>query len=136
MQPQPYTDAMAAEDIARLKPFLDRGVRVILEAPKPVYKYAPMRCSDWFNRFNPHCQSTPVTATELQARRSHVLDMFTKLRQLEPRLEIWDPFLLLCPNETCPAMKGDKPIVSDGDHLSGYANDYLSPFFLDVLNRS
>jgi peptidoglycan/LPS O-acetylase OafA/YrhL len=134
-KPETYNDSMVATEARRLSFFINRGMRVILEAPKPVYKLAPMRCSDWFNKSNPHCRAMPTTASELQPQRNHVLDLFAKIRGREPRVEVWDPFPLLCPGETCPAVLDGKPIVSDGDHLSGYANDYLSPSLWDVLSR-
>jgi peptidoglycan/LPS O-acetylase OafA/YrhL len=132
--PKIYTEAIIAAELERLRPFSDMGVRVIFEAPKPVYKYAPVRCSDWFNRWNPHCQVEPVMAAEQQLRRANMLGVFADIMRREPRIELWDPFPLLCPAELCLAMKDGKPLVSDGDHLSGYANDLLSPHFFNFIN--
>lgn len=122
-----YSDTMLEAQLAVIEPILDRGTRAILEAPKPVYNYAPFRCADWFNRSNPHCQVAPVSAAEQEVRRAATLKMFERATALEPRLEVWDPFLLLCPGEICSAMRDGFPIVSDGDHLTGYANDFLTP---------
>lgn len=122
-----YSNDMLEAQLAAIAPILDRGTRVILEAPKPVYNYAPFRCADWFNQSNPHCQVAPVSAAEQRMRRAGTLEMFDRVTVLEPRLDIWDPFQLLCPGETCPATRDGFPIVSDGDHLTGYANDFLTP---------
>lgn len=121
------------EDIARLGTLLDAGVQVVIEAPKPVYNYAPFRCADWFNRTNPHCRAPVITAEEQQARRAATMRMLEQAKLLEPRIEIWDPFLLLCPDESCPAVRDGNPIVSDGDHLTGHANDLLTPYFWDAV---
>ena len=30
------------------RPLLARGVRIVVEAPKPIFRTAPVRCADWF----------------------------------------------------------------------------------------
>jgi hypothetical protein len=42
-------DAEVAEAIAQWRPLAERGVRIVLEAPKPVLPAPPYRCSDRFN---------------------------------------------------------------------------------------
>lgn len=128
-----YSDAMISHEAKRLTTLIDQGIRVVLEAPKPVYKYEPMRCFDWFNQANPRCREKSVPYTELQERRKQALVIYTKLKNLDPRIEIWDPFPLLCHDAACLAVKDGMPLVSDGDHLTGYANDYLTPFFANLL---
>ena len=134
-KPKAYTDAEIAREAAKLRSFTDRGIRIILEAPKPVYRYAPFRCADWFNKGNPHCQVAPVTAGEAQAHRAPVLALYSRLRVLTPAIEVWDPFPLLCPTQVCEAVPNGHPIVSDGDHLTGYANDLLTPSFERALRQ-
>ena len=74
-----------------------------------------------------------MSANELQARRRPVMRAFDRLKRQAPGLEIWDPFSLLCRGEVCSPVNGDKPLVSDGDHLTGYANDLLSPNFREFI---
>ncbi|HEY5972695.1 MAG TPA: acyltransferase family protein, partial [Pseudoxanthomonas sp.] len=45
--------AYAAQTLA---PIAERGVRVVFEAPKPLFQAPPYRCSDRFNRRNPVCE--------------------------------------------------------------------------------
>ncbi len=133
----PYADedrAQLRQFLQSLAPLLDMGVRVILEAPKPVYKFAPSRCSDWFNRHNPHCEVAPTTRAEQFARKQYMSEVMAQAVQREPRIELWDPFPLLCDAEVCEPYIDGKPIVSDGDHLTGFANDHLSPAFQAILN--
>jgi peptidoglycan/LPS O-acetylase OafA/YrhL len=129
-----YTDAQLAVEVARLTPLLDREVRLIIEAPKPVFRYAPLRCSDWFNWRNPHCLVAPMTRQEALERRASVMLTLQRLRTDEPRIELWDPFPALCPTLACAPMRGGKPLVSDGDHLTGYANDLLYGDFAGLIS--
>ena len=128
-----YSDAAIDAQIAMLRPLLDKGVRVVLEAPKPVYRYAPLRCSDWFNRSNPHCAVPELTRSEAETQRAPVMAVYRRLQAREPRLEVWDPFGLLCPGAVCPAIQDGLPIVFDGDHLTGHANDVLLDPFLQLV---
>lgn len=130
-----YSDTQLAAEAAKLSSLFNRQTRVIVEAPKPVYRYAPLRCSDVFNKRNRYCLVAPVTRTEALARRASVVRTFQKLRAKEPRLEIWDPFPTLCRATVCTPIHNNKPLVSDGDHLSGYANDLLYSDFAVALNR-
>ncbi|HMB25738.1 MAG TPA: acyltransferase family protein, partial [Anaerolineales bacterium] len=46
----------ALEDASPLiETFNTRGIHVLFEAPLPVFRAPPYRCSDWFNRMNPIC---------------------------------------------------------------------------------
>jgi hypothetical protein len=48
--------AAVNEAVDRLRPLADKGVQVVFEAPKPIFRAPPFRCSDWFNRSNPICE--------------------------------------------------------------------------------
>ncbi len=56
---QEWHDLRAAQptalaEAARTLKFLGtRGLRVVFEAPKPIFRSPPFRCSDWFNRACP-----------------------------------------------------------------------------------
>jgi peptidoglycan/LPS O-acetylase OafA/YrhL len=128
-----YSPAMIAKQARALSKILDRGARVVIEAPKPVYRFGPIRCSDWFNADNPHCAVDLMTRREALERRAPVMAALAQLKQADPRIEIWDPFPFLCSGEICDARRNGKPISFDGDHLSGYGNDLLMPPFLTML---
>ena len=126
---QPAAVAAAART---LRPVEDLGVRVIFEAPKPVFASPPFRCSDWFNRHNPVCAAgfTLPRAVMLSYRRP-VLQELQGLQNAS--ISIWDPFDTLCPGSTCTALSGATPLFFDGDHLSGYGNELLYPSFVKFL---
>ncbi|WP_120994222.1 acyltransferase family protein [Stutzerimonas urumqiensis] len=121
---------IVADTVTVLSRFTDQGVRVVFEAPKPIFKSPPFRCADWFNRMNPVCEGGfQMPKAELQALRAPVLAAFDEVQRRLPGVATWDPFPVLCPNETCSAWDGGKPLFLDGDHLSGHGNRQLVDSF-------
>jgi peptidoglycan/LPS O-acetylase OafA/YrhL len=113
------------------------GLRLVLEAPKPVFPSPAFRCSDWFNRGNPACRGgLTVERADLEARRRPVVTAMDALADSQPGLSIWDPLPLLCPGDTCDAMPGDLPLFFDGDRLSGSGNDLVYPSLRDAIVRA
>jgi hypothetical protein len=129
--PNTYTDSMIQYEAERLRPLLDRGMTVLFEEPKPVYNFAPLRCSDWFNRGNPHCRVQVISRDEALAWRAPVVAVLHRIVAADPRILLWDPFPVLCAEgmRTCAPYLDGCPLVTDGDHLSAYANDLLTPDF-------
>jgi hypothetical protein len=122
------TRAMAQGEICQS--FRREGFHVLIDAPKPIFKAPPFRCSDWFNGSNPICEpGFEVTRDELLQRRRPAMDAIRKLQQEEPADVVWDPFPYLCQHSTCSAFDGEKPIFFDGDHLTNYGNLLLVPSF-------
>ena len=122
-----------ADAVPTLKALTDRGVRVIFEAPKPIFRAPPFRCSDWFNRMNPICSAGfAMSRADLITYRQPVMQQLAQLQRLVP-VEIWDPFDALCPGEPCRAVENGVPLFLDGDHLSGAGNQRLSTSFLSAL---
>ena len=122
---------IALEEAGQLiEMFTARGVHVLIDAPKPVLKSPPYRCSDWFNRMNPICSpGLSVNREFLLKLRQPVMDSLGILESRYQNLSVWDPFFVLCPNEQCSAYDGDKPLFFDGDHLSAHGNRILIPSF-------
>ena len=117
-----------------LLPLAERGVRVVFEAPTPLFPAPAYRCSDAFNRDNPVCAGgLELPRAELEAYRAPVLHTMQALAEGLPHATVWDPFPLLCPGATCHAMENGKPLFFDGDHLSGYGNSRLLPDFARQL---
>ena len=128
---QPTAVAEAARMLRSLR---GSGLKVVFEAPKPIFRSPPFRCSDWFNRGNPVCAgglSTPKAF--MLAYREPVLSAMERLKG--DGVSIWDPFETLCPDATCEAIEGGIPLFFDGDHLSGYGNQVLYPRFVEYLRR-
>ena len=119
--------------------FLDQikklGFKVIVDAPKPVFKAPPFRCSDWFNRANPVGAQGFVMGRDelLQHRASAMLSLDAVKRDL-PEILIWDPFYVFCTNNTCNAFDDPgHPVFFDGDHLTAYGAGKLYPSFHKLL---
>ena len=119
-----------------LTPLSAPGVRILFEAPKPIFKSPTFRCTDWFNAANPICRggiTQPRAA--LEALRAPMLASMRELAARNSAINIWDPFPVLCPGETCSAVVDGKPLFFDGDHLSAHGNMVLYPGFRDALTR-
>lgn len=115
--------------------FERKGVAVIFEEPKPVAKSALFRCADWFNRDNPHCDHRPETVDEFHRRTAGDRALILAASKYLNSPYFWNPGSTLCGVETCPAVKGDKPIFFDADHLSGFGNELLFPAFAAFMQR-
>lgn len=118
--------ATISEAMGILEPLADRGVRIEFEAPKPIFKSPPFRCSDWFNHGNAICApGFDIARSELESRRRPIVDTMTMLATKNSNFSVWDPFPLLCPNQTCSPFLEGKPLFFDADHLSGFGNDLV-----------
>ena len=117
--------------------FSRQDLRVIIEAPKPVFRAPAFRCSDWFNAGNPACQGgVTIGREELLEYRKPVMDSLAALSSAYPNhLVVWDPFPVLCPQNPCRAVTEAGPLFFDGDHLSNVGNQLLYPDFLSVLGK-
>ena len=120
---------------AEIEPVLQalqaRGINVLIDAPKPVLKGPPYRCSDWFNQHNPICQGGFAVPRQLmQQMRQPVLESMATLAKDFSNVYLWDPLPALCPEQTCDAFdEQGLPLFFDGDHLSGHGNRVLYPSF-------
>lgn len=124
-----------ADDIVTT--FQRAGLLVVIDAPKPIFKSPPFRCSDWFNARNPICAGGFVIERDfLEQRRQRVMDALVQLKNRHPALTVWDPFPVLCPDKMCSAFDGALPLFLDGDHLSGHGNRVLYPSFQSMLESA
>lgn len=130
-------EASIAEAIQRLDAVVALGIRVVFEAPKPIFRVPLFRCSDTFNKSNPDCGAghVEVPRYELSGLRAPVLSAMKEVRSSVSAVEIWDPFPLLCPNEFCSPLHEKRPMFFDGDHLTAYGNSVLAPSFRKALVR-
>jgi len=129
-----YEDALLEADyiIGKLEKM---NVTVILDAPKPVFKSPPFRCSDWFNSMNPICKGgVEIDRNYLLGRRKPVMESLGMLKKKYNNVIIWDTFPILCVGNKCSAFDDGKPLFFDGDHLSGHGNRVLAPDFFAMLN--
>ena len=111
------------------------GLRVLIDAPKPVLKAPLYRCSDWFNRNNPVCVGEPgVRRDFMESLREPVLVSIERLTASHPQVFLWDPLPALCTEDVCPAYSDTgEPLFFDGDHLSAHGNRVLYPSFEQAL---
>ncbi len=127
-------DEAARTALAQLSGITRLGGWVVFEGPPPVMHTIPMRCSDWFNRANPVCQRGPtISRAMLEQMRVPVLRSYQEMVQAVPGITVWDPFPILCPGDLCSAYRDGKSLYFDGDHLSGYANTLLLPYFAHFI---
>lgn len=124
-------ERQALAQVARLR---QRGLKLVLEAPKPVHLSPPFRCADWFNRGNPVCApGFEVPRDTLMTLRAPVQAALERAAQ-QPNTWLWDPFDVLCPGARCQAFDGQgRPLFFDGDHLSAHANRLLFPGFAGMM---
>jgi hypothetical protein len=115
----------------------DRGLIVLIDAPKPLFTSPPFRCSDWFNARNPVCAGGfSMDRQFLLEYRRPIMESLEALARKHDKLLVWDPFPTLCPSETCSAFDGEKPLFFDGDHLSAHGNRVLYPSFRALVARA
>jgi peptidoglycan/LPS O-acetylase OafA/YrhL len=137
--PEAVSGRAEAEQVAldMLRPLAERGVAVVFEAPKPVFRSPPYRCADWFSRGNPACHDgLTMPRDELESLRKPVLDSFARIAAQLPGASVWDPFPVLCPAATCRIEDNGHPLYFDADHISGYANRKLLPGFMAHLSAT
>jgi hypothetical protein len=128
--------AAVAEAHQLLGPLAARGVRIVFEAPKPVFGMPTLMCSDWFNRHNPACEPGPTSARRaIDLQRRPVIDAMSAIISHLPGASIWDPLPVLCPGVDCNAYHQGQPLFVDGDHLSGYGNAFLVDDFSRSMQR-
>ncbi|TCR60961.1 peptidoglycan/LPS O-acetylase OafA/YrhL [Bosea sp. BK604] len=117
-----------------LRPLAEKGVGLLFEAPKPIFRAPAYRCSDWFNRNNPACKGGLTIERDFVERlRGPILDAFHQISTKVPGVSVWDPLPTLCPGPSCGALLDGKPLFSDGDHISGFANTALTPSFVAAV---
>ncbi len=121
--------------VATLRDIAQRGVHIVFEGPKPIFKAPPFRCADWFNRGNPICApGFSVPRSLLDAFRRPVLQSLTSIGEQVPGVGVWDPYPILCPDDECHAWRDGQPLFLDGDHISGMGNQLLLPSFTEVMD--
>ncbi|KAB0685838.1 acyltransferase family protein [Burkholderia territorii] len=122
------------EAIPILQEIERHGGKVVLEAPKPIFRMVPYRCSDWFNRHNPICERGPlIDRSEIDEMRAPILQSYAQMEAKVPNVYTWDPLPTLCSDRTCSAYDGKKPLFFDGDHISGYGNLRVLPSFESLM---
>lgn len=121
------------EFLLLMQPLIQKGIQIVIEAPKPLLYAPPYRCVDWFTRTNSICQfGLEVNRDYLLQYRSQILASINALK-VESAVRIWDPFPLLCPGITCSAFQGNQVLFSDGDHITPRANKILYQDLLKYL---
>lgn len=126
--------AAVTEAIGRLETLSVIGVKVFFEAPKPVFRVPLFRCSDFFNKDNPDCDGgLEVSRKELDELRTPVLSAMRQVKDQVTGVEIWDPYVLLCPDDVCSPVRAGKPLFFDGDHLTAYGNSIVAESFHQAL---
>lgn len=134
LETEPNRIAAVRQGVEFIRKLQQLGLTVVIEAPLPVFRSPPFRCSDWFNRMN------PVGRAGFSIERAFILDhrasAMKSIAEVQEQLvdvHVWDPLAILCPGENCWAFEGEKPLFFDGDHLSAYGGVKLYPSFASML---
>jgi peptidoglycan/LPS O-acetylase OafA/YrhL len=139
------TAPLSADDLASataearrfLRSVSQHGATVVIEAPTPLFKSPPFRCSDWFNHTNPVCAAGfSIGRSEIEERRAEVTRIAATMAATIPGVTVWDPLPLLCDREQCNAYDDSGPLFFDGDHLSGHGNNVLYRSFAEHLRKN
>ena len=126
--PEVARSAALAEAAVLLAPLASKGTKLLVSAPMPLFRVAPFRCMDWFNKANPACaQGFGIPRAEVERYRSAVMLSLADLRHRISGLDVWDALPIICGDQTCSATRGGEPLFFDGDHLSGYGDDVILP---------
>lgn len=130
--------ARARSDVHRwIEPLVAARLRVVLEAPKPVFRMHPFACAEWWNRWNPECAAGPdERRTDMERYRAPVMDALKDIAATYPGVTLWDPLQVLCGKAVCGAMQAGRPLFFDGDHLSPYGNLVLLRSFQMAIHRT
>lgn len=119
-----------------IDPLVAAGLRVVVEAPKPVFRAHPFTCVEWWNRWNPECAAgLDELRLDLERYRAPVMGALRELAAKYPGVTLWDPLPALCDGEICSAMQSGRPLFFDGDHLSPYGNLVLLWSFRELIHR-
>jgi peptidoglycan/LPS O-acetylase OafA/YrhL len=122
------------QSVAMLQPMATKGMRVVFELPKPIFRIPLFRCADWFNRNNPACAGgSEFDRAMLLNYRQPVLAFADALKARVNGFSIWDPFPALCPGEVCSMWRDGRPLFFDGDHVTYLANTLLADDFIATI---
>jgi hypothetical protein len=128
--------AAVTEAFALLAPLASTQARLVFEAPKPVLPSPTFRCADWFNKMNPVCkEGSHIPRNTMLAYLAPAKAAVAQLSAQLPGSTIWDPTDVLCDAENCSAYRDGKPLIFDGDHISGFANTLLAPYFTAMVHQ-
>lgn len=131
--------AQAVQDgRALLSSFIQQGVHIIFEAPKPIFKSPTYRCAAAYQYSNPICKDGPdVDRSEQLRLRAPVVAALSDLAASNPeKISVWDPFSVLCPvGAVCSSYQNGKPLFFDADHISAYGSSRVAPSFIAHLQN-
>lgn len=118
-----------------LRPFLERGMRVVISAPTPLLRAPPFRCVDPWTRHNPICsRGLSESRTDEVLFRTPVVDAIRAVvaRHPEGSVSMFEPFDALCSTpERCAALDPQgRPLLFDADHITRWGNERTYPAFL------
>ncbi|MCA0030943.1 acyltransferase family protein [Mesorhizobium sp. B263B2A] len=113
------------------------GLSIVFEGPKPIFRAAAFRCSDWFNSMNPSCANGfDIDRKLIEKLRSPILQGYAEISAALPNIHVWDPLPTLCPQVTCSAFRNGHPLFFDGDHVTAYANSLLVEDFVSEIEAA
>lgn len=118
-----------------LKPLVERDLKLVFEAPTPIFRSPAFRCADAWTRMNDICSRGLKETREWQESiRAPVLQAMRTVVANTPGASIYDPLPHLCGAAECKAiLESGRPLFFDADHLSRYGNEVLYASFFAHL---
>lgn len=71
----------------------------------------------------------------LEKHKSEVMQAIENVRNVYPKVLLFEPYDVLCPKSEFSAFDGEHPIFFDGDHLSNYGARKCVPLFNAILKE-
>ena len=122
-----------------------KGISLVIFSPLPVFRGienpAPSwACTkEWFRPFvDKDCSlQFQESRKNIDNRNKTILDALKSVERKNGNVYMYDPFNLLCPDETvCETAVGKRQLFRDDDHLSRAGSKYLYKHFLDFLRKN
>ncbi|MFI5300017.1 MAG: acyltransferase family protein [Polyangiales bacterium] len=124
------------ETVEELRRFADlvagRGATLILQAPLPLHARYAFDCIPSPFSWN----LARCTPPRNEAERAPDLELLQRVVTSKPRVLLWDPYFLLCPDTLCGPLRDGHPIFRDDNHISPYGAAQLAVPFERFLTSS
>lgn len=114
-----------ARSVSRLRS-LGKNVVIAIDTPEPLI--------DLGYCLRIHGIECAFSKAEVLVRQASFRAEVEDLRRADPELKVFDPVPILCPGETCPAVRDGRLLYRDNSHVSEYASELLADALLKQID--
>lgn len=120
-----------------IESFEKSGKQVIFFLDTPHMEFDPLRCLNvrrfsMTSRIRLQCAKPFADALEKQ---TNMRNMVSALAKKHPKMKVFDPFLAMCDESNCYAIKDKKLLYRDADHLSLDGSIFIANAFMASRNK-